>query len=207
VIAASISLADIAGFRRLWRQRRSDFALALAAFLGVALLGVLPGIGIAVALSVLNVFSRIWRADRAVLGKVPGLKGYHDVRDFPTAEQLPGLVLYRFSGPLIFANATAFRDDLRRLGDADPRPRWIVVTAEPITDVDTTAADMLVELAGWLDARDVDLVFAELKQVVQHKLDRYELTEKIEPRHFFPTTSSAVHAYRDMSGQEWPDPD
>jgi len=205
VIAASISLADLSGLRRLWRQRRSDFALAMAAFLGVALLGVLPGIGIAVALSVLNVFNRVWRPYRAVLGRAEGLKGYHDMTRYPDAERLPGLVLYRFSGPLIFANATTFRDDVRRFAETSPPPTWIVVTAEPITDIDTTAADMLLDLDLWLNARGINLIFAELKDPVKAKIIRYELTDEIAPEHFFPTIGSAVHAYRELTGLRWPD--
>lgn len=207
VIAASISLADLPALRRLWRQRKSDFALAMAAFLGVALLGVLPGIAIAVALSVLNVFSRVWRPYRTMLGKVEDLKGYHDIRRYPAADALPGLVLYRFDGPLIFANANTFRDDLRRFAEVTPPPRWIVVTAEPITDVDTTAADMLVELDLWLNARGINLVFAEMKDPVKTKIERYELTDTIDPNHFFPTIGSAVRAYRDITGLDWPDRD
>lgn len=207
VIAASISLADLPALRRLWRQRKSDFALAMAAFLGVALLGVLPGIAIAVALSVLNVFNRVWRPYRTMLGKVEDLKGYHDIRSYPAADALPGLVLYRFDGPLIFANANTFRDDLRRFAEASPPPRWIVVTAEPITDVDTTAADMLVELDLWLNARGINLVFAEMKDPVKAKIERYELTDTIDPNHFYPTIGSAVRAYRDMTGLDWPDRD
>lgn len=207
VIAASISLADPAGLRRLWHQRKSDFSLAMAAFLGVALLGVLPGIAIAVALSVFNVFSRVWRPYRAVLGRVDGLKGYHDIDRYPDADLLPGLVMYRFNGPLIFANATTFRDDLRRFAEADPELKWIVVTAEPITDIDTTAADMLVDLDLWLNARGINLVFAELKDPVRAKIDRYELTDTINPDHFFPTIGSAVHAYRDRTGIRPPDAD
>ncbi len=207
VIAASISLADLPGVRRLWRQRRSDFALAMAAFLGVALLGVLPGIAIAVALSVLNVFNQVWRPDRALLGRVDGLKGYHDLRRYPDADQLPGLVIYRFSGPLIFANANTFRDDLRRFAESEPKPRWIIITAEPITDVDTTAADMLLELDLWINERGINLVFAELKDLVHAKIIRYELNQEIAPEHFFPTVGSAVRAYRELTGTRWPDDD
>src|SRR3954447_7004930 len=108
VITASLSLADIPGSVRLWRQRRAEFLLSVAAFLGVALLGVLPGIGIAVGLSILNVFRRAWWPYRTVLGKVAGLPGYHDVRSYPDAEQLAGLVIYRFDAPLLFANAKSF---------------------------------------------------------------------------------------------------
>lgn len=196
VIAASLSLADVAGMRRLWKQRRMEFGLAVAAFLGVALLGVLPGILVAVCLSVLNVFRRVWWPYRAVLGRADGVDGYHDVRDYPAAELIPGLVLFRFDAPLIFANARTFREDVRRLARAEPAPRWIVVAAEPITDVDTTAADMLEDLDEELNAAGISLVFAELKSPVREKIERYELTRTIDPEHFFPTVEDAVSAYR-----------
>ena len=139
VITASLSLADIPGTVRLWRQRKAEYLLSVAAFFGVVLLGVLPGIAIAVGLSILNFFRRAWRPYDTRLGRVEGLAGHHDVRSYPPARQLPGLVIYRFDGPLFFANATTFRDEIRRMARADPPPRWILVAAEPITDVDTTA--------------------------------------------------------------------
>ena len=145
VIAASLSLADVPGTVRLWRQRRVEFLLSITAFLGVALLGVLQGIAVAVALSILNVFRRAWWPYQTTLGRVPGMPGHHDRQLHPEAEQLPGLVIFRFDAPLFFANARTFRDQIRRLAAADPRPQWIVIAAEPITDVDTTAADMLAE--------------------------------------------------------------
>ncbi|MEU3776884.1 sulfate permease [Streptomyces sp. NPDC032472] len=206
VITASLSLADVGGVVRLWRQRRTDFLLCWVAFVGVALLGVLPGIAIAVGLSVLNVFRRAWWPYHTVLGRVQGLEGYHDVRSYPEAARLPGLVLYRFDAPLFFANARTFRDEIRRLADTDPRPSWIVVAAEPMTDVDTTAADVLEELDERLNADRVHLVFAELKDPVRRKIERYELTRTIDPRHFFPTVEAAVAAYRLRTGAEWDPP-
>src|SRR5207342_822729 len=146
VITASLYLADIPGTARLWRQRKVEFGLSIAAFLGVVLLGVLPGIAIAVGLSILNIFRRAWWPYDTELGRVTGLEGFHDVHSYPEAQQLPGLVIYRFDGPLFFANATTFRDEVRRLARADPPPVWIVIAAEPVTDVDTTASDMLEEL-------------------------------------------------------------
>jgi high affinity sulfate transporter 1 len=196
VIAASLSLADIAGMRRLWRQRRMEFGLAIAAFLGVALLGVLPGILVAVCLSVLNVFRRVWWPYRAVLGRADGVAGYHDLRSYPEAELIPGLVLYRFDAPLIFANARTFREEIRHISHADPAPKWIVIAAEPITDIDTTAADMLEDLDEELNAHGISLVFAEMKDPVRQKLDRYKLTRTIDPEHFYPTVEAAVEAYR-----------
>jgi MFS superfamily sulfate permease-like transporter len=206
VIAASLSLADIAGTRLLWRRRRMEFLVSIAAFLGVALLGVLPGIAVAVALSVLNVFRRVWWPYQAVLGRARGVGGYHDLRSYPDAERLPGLVLFRFDAPLIFANARVFRDQVRRLTAGDPPPRWIVVAAEPITDVDTTAADMLRGLDDDLEARGTSLIFAELKDPVRQKIDRYQLTRTIEPAHFFPTLDDAVAAYRAQTGAVWAKP-
>ena len=196
VITASLSLADIPGTARLWRQRKAEFLLSIAAFLGVALLGVLPGIAIAVGLSILNVFRRAWWPYDTELGRVEGLAGYHDVHTHPGAQQVPGLVIYRFDAPLFFANVKTFRDQIRRLAAADPPPRWIVIAAEPVTDVDTTAADVLTDLDEALNAHGISLVFAEMKDPVRAKIERYGLTRTIDPGHFFPTVGAAVRAFQ-----------
>jgi high affinity sulfate transporter 1 len=206
VIAASLSLADLPGTRRLWQQRKTEFSLSIAAFLGVALLGVLPGIGIAVALSILNVFRRAWWPYQATLGRVPDMTGLHDRTLHPDAEELPGLTIFRFDAPLLFANSRTFRDQIRRLARAEPRPRWILVAAEPITDVDTTAADMLEDLDEELNAEGTSLVFAELKEHVRAKLERYELIGPLNPIHFYPTLDAAVEAYREETGADWTPP-
>jgi high affinity sulfate transporter 1 len=203
VITASLSLADIPGTVRLWRQRKAECLLSISAFLGVALLGVLPGIAIAVALSILNVFRRAWWPYDTELGRVEGVEGYHDVQTHPEAQNLPGLVIYRFDGPVFFANATTFRDEIRRRAQADPPPRWILIAAEPMTDVDTTASDMLTQLDQTLNAQGTSLVFAELKDPVRRKIERYGLTRTIDPRHFYPTVESAVAAFRKETGAEW----
>jgi high affinity sulfate transporter 1 len=203
VITASLSLADIPATVRLWQQRKAEFLLSIAAFLGVALLGVLPGIAIAVGLSILNVFRRAWWPYDTVLGRVEGLAGYHDTRAHPSAQHLPGLVIYRFDAPLFFANAKTFRDEIRRLARADPPPAWIVIAAEPVTDVDTTASDVLEELDETLNAQGISLVFAELKDPVRRKIERYGLTRTIDPRHFFPTIEAAITAFRDETGAQW----
>ena len=203
VITASLSLADIPATVRLWRQRKAEFWLSIAAFLGVALLGVLPGIAIAVGLSILNVFRRAWWPYDTELGRVEGLEGYHDVHSYPGAQHLPGLVIYRFDGPLFFANAKTFRDEVRRLARADPPPTWILIAAEPVTDVDTTASDVLEQLDEELNTHGISLVFAELKDPVRLKIERYGLTRTIDPRHFFPTIEAAIAAFRDETGAQW----
>src|SRR5690348_2041166 len=208
VITAALSLADIPGTVRLWRQRKAEFLLSIAAFLGVALLGVLPGIAIAVGLSILNVFRRSWWPYDTELGRVGGLAGYHDMHSYPDASQPPGLVIYRFDAPLVFANAKTFRDEVKRLAAAEPAPRWIVIAAEPVTDVDTTASDVLEDLDEELNARGISLVFAELKDPVRRKIERYGLTRTIDPAHFFPTLDEAIAAYHAQTA-EWalPEPE
>ncbi|MGV8964741.1 MAG: SulP family inorganic anion transporter [Cellulomonas sp.] len=207
VIAAALSLADIAGTVRLWHQRRVEFTISLAAFLGVAVLGVLPGIAVAVALSILNVFRRAWWPYQTRLGRVDGIPGFHDVRMYPEASQLDRLVLYRFDAPLFFANARTFREEIRALASTDPRPLWIVVAAEPITDVDTTAADVLEELDDALVELGVLLVFAEMKSPVRSKLERYGLARPPTPDRFYPTLDAAVEAFRNQTGGHWHAPD
>jgi len=112
-------------------------------------------------------------------------------------------VIYRFDAPLFFANAKTFRDEVRRLARADPAPTWIVIAAEPVTDVDTTASDVLEELDETLNAQGISLVFAELKDPVRRKIERYGLTRTIDPHHFFPTIGSAIAAFRDETGAQW----
>ena len=186
VIAAALSLADVGATMRLFRQRRAEFGLSIAAFVGVTLLGVLPGIGIAIALSVSNVFRRQWWPYQAILGRVPGVSGYHDVSTYPHAERLPGCIIFRFDAPLVFANARTFREHIRALARAEPLPAWIIVAAEPITDVDTTAADMLEDLDRALDQHGVTLVFAEMKDPVREKVETIWADRNDRPRPFLP---------------------
>ena len=150
-----------------------------------------------------EVFRRSWWPYETVLGRVPGIPGYHDIRSHPDAEHLAGLIIYRFDAPLFFANARTFRDEVCRLARAEPTPRWIIVAAEPITDVDPTAADMLTDLDEGLNAGGTSLVFAEVKDPVRRKIERYQLTRTIDPQHFFPTLEAAVEAFRAETGARW----
>jgi high affinity sulfate transporter 1 len=202
VIVAVLGLIDIAAERRLRRWRHSEFLLSMSAFAGVALLGVLWGVGIAIALSLLNFIRRAWRPHDAVLGRVDGLKGYHDTERHPDGRLIPGLVLYRFDAPLFFANADVFRARVRALArDAT----WIVVAAEPITDIDTTAGEMLRTLDDELTADGVELAFAELKDPVRDQLHHYGLHDRIGGHRFFPTLGVAVAAYVRETGVDWTD--
>lgn len=206
VITAAAGLFDVATLRVAWDVRRSDFVLALVAFVAVATLGVMTGIAVAVAVSLLDVVRRAWRPHDAILGRAPGVKGYHDVTRYPGARQVPGLLLLRWDAPLFFANADTFRSRiLDAVGAAHGKVKWVVIAAEPITDVDTTAAEMLEELDKELTARGAELAFAELKDPVRDRLQRYGLEKRIGREFFFPTIGVAVKAYVDQTGAEWVD--
>ncbi len=196
IITASISLFDLKALQRLFKIRKSDFILAVVCALGVILVGVLEGIVIAVFVAILQFFERSWRPYSAVLGKPEEVDGYHDITQYPEAAQIHGLLMIRWDAPIFFANANIFRKMVRDLlTKTDPKPYWILVAAEPITDVDTTAAEMLIDLDEELNAGDLHLVFAELKDPVKQKIIRYGLLDTIDSRHFYPTLESAVAAF------------
>ncbi|HEU6443493.1 MAG TPA: sulfate permease [Gaiellaceae bacterium] len=206
VIAAVTRLVDVSTLRRLFRVHRADFALAVAALLSVVVFGILPGVGIAIGLSVLAVLQRGWRPYTAVLGRVRDLKGYHDVVRHPEGQQVPGMLLFRFDAPLFFANAEVFRDGVHRaVAAADGRVRVVVVAAEPITHVDSTAAEVLAELYAELERQGIELGFAELKGPVKDRLRRYGLFDRIGEEHFYPTIGLAVRSYVDEHGIPWQD--
>lgn len=209
VLGAVISLVDLPALARLLRFRRSEFGLAMAATVLVAVLGPVSGAIAAVALSVLDFLRRVWRPHTAELVRVDGLKGYHDRARHPEGRVVPGLLLYRFDAPLMFANARVFADDLNRhlavrSHEGDPA-RTVIVTAEPITDVDSTAAEMLEQLLADLAERRIELRFAELKGSVHEQVDRYSLLHGQMPDHTARTTGEAVKAYLRESGVEWLD--
>jgi high affinity sulfate transporter 1 len=206
VITAGLSLVDVGSIVRLWRVGSAEFWLALTSFLGVVLIGVIEGVFLAVGLSLLAFIQRAWWPHDAVLGRADGVKGYHDLTYYPEARQIPGLVLYRFDAPLFFANADVFRDRIReRIRRADTPVRWVVVAAEPITDVDTTAAAMLDRLERELADVGITLAFAELKDPVRDRLRRYGALERIPAERVFPTVGTAVDGYIQSSGESWID--
>lgn len=206
VVTAVIGLVDLPALRWLRRVNHVDFWLAAAAFLGVVAFGVLVGIGIAIGLSALTFLWRAWHPYDAVLGRVTGRKGYHDLRRHPQAALVPGLVLYRFDAPLFFANAGVFHGRVLRAVQDAPQPvLTVVVAAEPITDVDTTAADMLIELERELAEDGVELAFAELKGPAKDKLQAYGVLDLIGPGRFYSTVGAAVHAHVAEHAVEWRD--
>lgn len=193
VMSAAVGLIDVRGVRRLVRMDKTDAILSFAAFLGVVVFGVLQGIVVTIGLSLLAFVIRSWRPYRAELGRVAGLRGYHDLSRNPEGTRIPGIVIVRFDAPLFFANGAAFDDWVRSLVKAaQPGVHSVVLACEPITDIDTTAIDELVELDEYLQAHGIRLLFAEMKDPVKDILREYGMTDRFTPDRFAPTVGAAV---------------
>lgn len=206
VIAAAIGLIEVTDLRRIYRIQQWEFWLSMVCFAGVAALGVIQGIGLAIAIAIAEFLWDGWRPHSAVLGRADRVKGYHDITRYPDARRIPGLVLFRWDAPLFFANAEFFKERvLDAIAKSPTAARRLVVAAEPVTSVDVTAVDMLAELDEALKARAIELCFAELKDPVKDKLKRFGLFERMGEPRFFPTLGAAVSSYLETSGVDWED--
>jgi high affinity sulfate transporter 1 len=204
VIASAIGLFEFGDLRRILRIQPWEFWLSIVCFVGVAVFGVIPGIGIAIGIAVIEFLWDAWRPHYAVLGRVNGVRGYHDIKRYPSARRIPGLVLFRWDAPLFFANAELFHQRVLEAIAESPTPaRRIIVTAEPVTDIDVTSADMLAELEHTLTESGIELRFAEMKDPVKDKLKRFELFERFGAANFYPTIGSAVDAYLEDHALSW----
>src|SRR5262245_47855341 len=204
VIAAAIGLFEFKDLIRIFRIQQWEFWLSVVCFIVVAVFGVIPGIGIAILIAVIEFLWDGWRPHYAVLGRVTGVRGYHDVKRYPDARRVPGLVLFRWDAPLFFANAELFHQRVLEAIAESPNPvKRLIITAEPVTDIDVTSADMLTELSRTLSASGTELRVAELKDRVKDKLKRLELFERFGADKFYPTVGSAVDAYLEDHAVDW----
>ena len=210
VIAAAIGLIEVTDLKRIYCIQRWEFWLSIICVAGVAVLGVIPGIGLAIAIAVIEFLWDGWRPHSAVLGRAHGVKGYHDITRYPDARRVPGLVLFRWDAPLFFANAEFFKERILEAVENSPTPvRWLVVAAEPVTSVDVTAGDTITELDRMLHETGIEFCFAELKDPVKDKLKRFGLFAQIGENYFFPTLGAAVSRYleinNDVAWEDWED--
>jgi len=206
VIASAIGLIEVIDLRRIYRIQRWEFWLSIVCTVAVAVLGAIPGIGLAIVIAVIEFLWDGWRPYSAVLGRAAGVEGYHDITRYPDAKQIPGLVLFRWDAPLFFANAELFHDRVLDAVAASPgQVRWLVVAAEPVTSVDVTSADMLGELDETLHATGIELCFAEMKDPVKDKLKRFGLFGRLGEDTFFPTVGAAVNNYLHSHTVDWED--
>ena len=196
VIASAIGLFEISDLRRIYRIQRWEFWLSIVCFAGARCLAHVEAIAIAIVIAVIEFLWDGWRPHSALLGRVEDMKGFHDISRYPDAMRIPGLVLFRWDAPLFFANAELFNQRVLDAVASSPTPvTCVVVTAEPVTSVDVTAADALMELRSTLRSACIRLWFAEMKDPVKDTLKRFELFDRLGKESFFATISEAVNAY------------
>jgi high affinity sulfate transporter 1 len=206
VIAAAIGLYEFADLKRIYRIQQWEFWLSIVCFASVAVFGAVEGIAIAIVIAVIEFLWDGWRPHSAVLGRAEQVHGYHDITRYPNARLIPGLVLFRWDAPLFFANAELFHQRvLDAIASAPTKVRRLVVSAEPVTSIDVTAADILRELVDSLRDDGIEFCFAEMKDPVKDKLKRFGLFERIGEDTFFATLGEAVHAYLAAYSVEWSD--
>lgn len=204
VITAAIGLFEFNDLRRIYRIQRWEFWLSIVCFVGVAVLGAIPGIGLAILIAVIEFLWDGWRPHYAVLGRTEGIRGYHDIKRYPDARLVPGLVLFRWDAPLFFANAELFQERILKAISNSPTPvKRIIVTAEPVTSIDVTSADVIAELQKTLTVSQIELHFAEMKDPVKDKLKRFELFDILGTNIFHPTIGSAVDDYLEKYKVDW----
>lgn len=201
VVYAASKLLKFGEVRRMWRFRKREVLLAGVTLVGTLTLGLIAGIGVAIAISLLEMAQRLARPHDAVLGRVPGLAGMHDTADYPDAETLPGLIIYRYEAPLFFANAGDLRRRAQRVVDKefaaypDAPPRWFLFNVEATTEVDVTACDGLRDLYEDLAAQGVRLGLVRLRQDLYVPLRKANVVDLIGEDMIFPTLPVAEEAY------------
>lgn len=201
VIVAASSLVDVRTLVRLVRMSRMEALLLVVTFLGVAFIGVLQGIALAIGLSFLAFVQRAWNPYRTELASLPDVPGFHDLDRHPEGRRIEGLVIARFDAPLFFANGEVFAQHIRSLVDGAPWPvKWVIVAAEPITGLDTTALDELIQLDDELAQDGISMVFAEMKGPVKDRLIRFGAGSRFTADHFYPTVDDAVRSYKKGAG-------
>ena len=194
VIVAAGGLIDVPAVVRLMNVNPIEGLLSIAAFLGVVWVGVLEGIVITIGLSFVAFVNEAWRPYRAELVQIPGMRGYHDRSRHPEGHRIDGIVILRFDAPLFFANGGMFTDYVRSVVAAGPGVATLILAAEPITDIDSTAVDDLVELDDFLANAGITFIIAEMKGPVKDRLARYGLDRRFGPERFAPTVGAAVDA-------------
>ncbi len=201
VIAAALRLMSWGEIRQLWPYRRPELVVAVAALVGVVVTGVLTGVAIALGLSLVNFMRRAASPHDAVLGRRPDRPGWGDV--LLGAEPEPGLLVYRFDAPLFFANAQVFRDRVLALVAAsEPTPRWLLVHASAIGELDVTATDTLRRLFTDLDQQGITIAMSGAHARLRRRIS--EPPALVAPGHLYTTIGEAVDAYRSATGPASP---
>lgn len=196
VIQAMFGLLNFAYLRQLFRIDRGEFVYAMAALFGVLVLGLLQGVALGVILSLVVLIRRVSHPATAVLGRLPGTDTYRDITVRSEAETIPGLLIFRFDAPIIFANAAYFAEQMRQLiSDASTPIQEVLVPAQQINQLDSTGANQLERLYTELEAKGISLSFAEVKSALREAMRRNGLEENIGSDRFFKSIHEGVQAF------------
>ena len=195
VLVVGIGLIDFAGLRRVARSNRGEFIIAIITTVTVVIGGVIAGITVAIALSLLSVIASQYRTPAFILQTTD--QGY-EFLDAPGVQSRPGLIIYRFNSELFFANAVGFTEHLEQAVDAAPDPvHWVILDCAGIPDVDYSAGEPLVALIGWLHSRQVHVALARPEPALLAALDKFDLLAKIDPAHIYTDLDLAIAAFED----------
>lgn len=196
LIVAGMRLIELREYRLLFRVAQRDFWLAVTVAAGVLVVGVIPGIVIGVAISLIHVLVRLARPLDAVLRPVPGTGRFHDLGDGGEEQTVPGLIAYRFYAPLFFANAEHFVRRIRELIAASPCPvQWIVVDMQAVWDIDVTAADVCARLGEELRQAGIFVAIARANRPLRERLKRIGLVEKLGEPAYYPSVHAAIEEF------------
>jgi SulP family sulfate permease len=191
-----LGLLNFAYLRKLFRIDRSEFAYAMAALFGVLVLGILQGVALGVVLALVLLIRRVSRPTTAVLGRLPGTDAYRDITIRSEAETIPGLLIFRFDAPIIFANGAYFAEQVRQLiSDASTPVQEVLVPAQQINQLDSTGANQLERLWTELEAKGISLSFAEVKSTLREAMHRTDLEERIGLDHIYESIHEGVQAF------------
>jgi len=194
LIHAVSGMIDFSKLRRLWRAHLGEFWLATGALAGVVIIDVLPGVLIGVALSFMLLIRRLDHPTIGVLGRAPDGTTYADLATNPDARAVPGVLVYAFRAPLVFANAEIFTDELTTRSNGSPRPDTVILDCDGMAEVDTTGADALRQLHETLGTRGQRLLLARVTNAVVDFLRRDRPLETLGEDAIYPTVRDAVAA-------------
>jgi high affinity sulfate transporter 1 len=195
LIYSAWGLLDIAAWKYLFHISRFEFWLSLLTTFGVLTIGVLPGVVLAISLALLSVLKKIYQPQGTILGKVPGLDGYNDISISPDSKTIPGVIIYRFEGPLLFFNADLFKSRIyEQVESASPPPHALVLSMEAITQLDVTGAEALYEVHDTLKRKGIRLMFARPKRYFRSFAKHMRAIEILGRENFFFTIRTAVEA-------------
>jgi high affinity sulfate transporter 1 len=198
IVVSAAGLADIGTLRDLYGINRVEFFFSVGTTIGVLVLGVLPGVMLAVVLSLVMLLAVTSRPKDEVLGRVPGMRGFHSVADYPEAKTLPGLLLYRFDADVLFYNVDYFKDRLLTAIDSAEHPvEWVVVDLSPVNIVDVTALTKFDALKADLAERGIVIGIASAKLGLERffRKNWFMARKELTAAHQFPTLKAAIHAF------------